>query len=69
MVPPVGLEPTSAAYLALTGYKSAALTIELRGRDRCDHAGIRKTIWALQLIWRSLTQCAGMAIALSCFSR
>src|SRR5690606_25826107 len=32
-VPPVGLEPTLAAYLALTGYKSAALPIELRGRD------------------------------------
>jgi hypothetical protein len=42
MVPPAGIEPALAAYLALTGYKSAALPIELRGRDRCDHADIRK---------------------------
>ena len=42
MVPLAGLEPALAAYLALTGYKSAALPIELQGRDRCDHAGIRK---------------------------
>jgi hypothetical protein len=31
MVPLVGLEPTQAAYLALTGYKTAALPIELQG--------------------------------------
>lgn len=41
MVPLAGLEPALAAYLALTGYKSAALPIELQGRDRCDHADIR----------------------------
>ena len=31
MVPLAGLEPAQAAYLALTGYKTAALTIELQG--------------------------------------
>lgn len=31
MVPLAGLEPAQAAYLALTGYKSAALPIELQG--------------------------------------
>lgn len=32
MVPLAGLEPAQAAYLALTGYKTAALPIELQGR-------------------------------------
>lgn len=32
MVPLAGLEPAQAAYLALTGYKTAALTIELQGQ-------------------------------------
>ena len=41
MVPLAGLEPAQAAYLALTGYKSAALPIELQGHDRCDQTGIR----------------------------
>ena len=31
MVPQAGLEPAPAAYLAQTGYKSAALPIELLG--------------------------------------
>ena len=41
MVPLAGLEPALAAYLALTGYKSAALPIELQGRDHCDRTDIR----------------------------
>ena len=45
MVPQAGIEPAPAAYLALTGYKSAALPIELLGRDRCDHAGIQQCAW------------------------
>lgn len=32
MVPLPGIEPGPAAYLALTGYKSAALPIELQGQ-------------------------------------
>lgn len=45
VVPLAGLEPALAAYLALTGYKSAALPIELQGRDRSiDHAGIRNAV-------------------------
>lgn len=31
VVPLAGLEPAQAAYLALTGYKTAALPIELQG--------------------------------------
>ncbi len=42
VVPLAGIEPALAAYLALTGYKSAALPIELQGRDRLDHTRIRK---------------------------
>lgn len=41
VVPLAGLEPALAAYLALTGYKSAALPIELQGRDHFDHTDIR----------------------------
>lgn len=53
VVPLAGLEPALAAYLALTGYKSAALPIELQGRDRLgDHAGIRKTMVVDELMVR-----------------
>jgi hypothetical protein len=42
MVPLAGLEPAQAAYLALTGYKTAALTIELQGRAEDADPCIRK---------------------------
>lgn len=35
VVPLAGLEPAQAAYLALTGYKTAALPIELQGLISC----------------------------------
>ena len=41
MLPLAGLEPAQAAYLALTGYKTAALTIELQGREFGVRASIR----------------------------
>jgi hypothetical protein len=41
MVPLAGLEPAQAAYLALTGYKTAALTFELQGRAADAVPGIR----------------------------
>ena len=44
-MPLAGLEPAQAAYLALTGYKTAALTIELQGQEKSSRARIRLFRW------------------------